>query len=415
MSIKNSLYNISEQSIRLLSGLALAILIARYLGPREYGVYSYCVAIVAMLTPVAKLGLDSVIVKAIVLNPKSEGNLVRAALLLRVCTSLIVILSTALIWAMNPDERIWQYVLIISIGLVFQSADVIESRMQANGKFSRIARCKLIQLAISTLFKFGLLAINAELIWFVWATVLDQFLLFGTYLIADLNDLKLHEILTAKLFEVGRMIRQGFPVLLSSTLVMVQARLDQIMLMEMVGDYDVGIYNSALRVIEAVAFVPVVVVSVYFPRIVKAKVDDEIEYQRERVKLYRLMMAVFLIIASPFIVFNREIIDIAYGIKFSAAAGLLPLMAIRLLFAGYGMARNSYLINENLSYYAFLSALIGLGVNFALNIYLIQMYGCMGAVISSIVSLFVTVFGVDLMYKATRDNCKKMLYSVIFK
>lgn len=415
MTIKNSLYNITEQSLRLLTGLCLAVLIARYLGPREYGVYSYCVAIVAMLTPVAKLGLDSVLVKSIVLKPENEKKLVETALILRIGVGLIIILITMLVWLIETEDHIWQYVLIISIGLVFQSADVVESRMQAHGKFSSIARCKIVQLILSTLFKFGLLAANASLIWFVWATVLDQIILFLTYLITAKDDFDLKKTFMVKTANAFNMMREGFPVLLGSTIVMVQARIDQIMLMEILGDYDVGIYNSALRLIEAVAFAPVVLVAVYFPKIVKAKVNDIEEYQRERKKLYKIMMGIFLVVASPFMFFSTEIVNLAYGAKFSEAAVLLPLMAFRLLFAGYGMARNSYLINENLSYYACLSATIGLIVNVTINIRLIPLYGSMGAVVASIVSLFVTVFVVDLMYKATRENCRIMLSSVIFK
>lgn len=51
----------AEQILRLVAGLFVGIWVARYLGPRQLGVFGYALAFVAIFGSIAKLGLDEVI------------------------------------------------------------------------------------------------------------------------------------------------------------------------------------------------------------------------------------------------------------------------------------------------------------------------------------------------------------------
>ncbi len=52
---------------------------------------------------------------------------------------------------------------------------------------------------------------------------------------------------------------------------MIQARIDQVMLQEMIGSIEVGYYSVALRLIESFGFVPMILNSSIFPALVNAK------------------------------------------------------------------------------------------------------------------------------------------------
>jgi hypothetical protein len=57
----NTSWMLAEQILRLVAGLFVGIWVARYLGPRQFGVFSYTLAFVAIFGSIAKLGLDEVI------------------------------------------------------------------------------------------------------------------------------------------------------------------------------------------------------------------------------------------------------------------------------------------------------------------------------------------------------------------
>ncbi|MBV9480624.1 MAG: oligosaccharide flippase family protein, partial [Acidobacteria bacterium] len=86
-TVREILVNISwvslERLIRLGGGLLVGTLVARYLGPASFGIFSYAYAIYALFNILSNLGLDLLIVKDITLEPKSEDEILGTAFLLK--------------------------------------------------------------------------------------------------------------------------------------------------------------------------------------------------------------------------------------------------------------------------------------------------------------------------------------------
>ena len=57
----NTSWIFGERVLRILAGLFVGIYVARYLGPEQFGVYSYAAAFVALFGAIAKLGLDGIV------------------------------------------------------------------------------------------------------------------------------------------------------------------------------------------------------------------------------------------------------------------------------------------------------------------------------------------------------------------
>ena len=62
----NIAWLISDKAIRLFLGLYISTGIARTLGPIDYGIYNYAMAIVAILGVLCSLGLNSILIKEFV-------------------------------------------------------------------------------------------------------------------------------------------------------------------------------------------------------------------------------------------------------------------------------------------------------------------------------------------------------------
>ena len=53
---------LADRLLRMAVGLFAGVWVARYLGPKDFGLYSYVLAFIGLLTPLATLGADSITV-----------------------------------------------------------------------------------------------------------------------------------------------------------------------------------------------------------------------------------------------------------------------------------------------------------------------------------------------------------------
>ena len=61
--VKSSLWMLAEYGLRIVSAIFVSIYVARYLGPEQFGLLSYSLAIVAIFMAVSRLGMESILVR----------------------------------------------------------------------------------------------------------------------------------------------------------------------------------------------------------------------------------------------------------------------------------------------------------------------------------------------------------------
>ncbi len=79
----------ADRVLRLVGGLLVGVWVARYLGPEQYGALNYALAFVALFGAVAKLGMDQIVVRGLVLAPDQEGKILGTLFGLKLCAGLI--------------------------------------------------------------------------------------------------------------------------------------------------------------------------------------------------------------------------------------------------------------------------------------------------------------------------------------
>jgi O-antigen/teichoic acid export membrane protein len=194
---------------------------------------------------------------------------------------------------------------------------------------------------------------------------------------------------------------------------MVQARIDQLMLKEMISTEVVGHYSVALRMVEIFGFIPMMLQNSLMPSLINSKKASLSLYKSRLANYYRLNFALFLVIAVPIYFFADEIIGILFGSEYMPAAILLSIMSIRLLFANMGAARSSFILIENLTKFSLLTMTIGTVVNIGLNLLWIPKYEAIGSIYATIVSFTVTIFIIDFFHKKARWNMMVMLKAML--
>ncbi|EKO3688405.1 flippase [Vibrio metschnikovii] len=405
---KNTSWLIAEQFLRIIAGLLVGIWVARYLGPQQFGLFSYALAFTAIFAGIAKLGLDGIIVRELINHPDKRDAYLGTAFWLKVMGSIIVmLLMAAVIPFTNNDATTNLFIFIIACGLVFQSFEVVEFYFQSQVLAKLISICKIIQLSLSSVIKIYLVITEAELIWFVLVTTFDALSLAICYFSAYRLQ-KATVFYTCFNFIIAkRLLKDSWPLVFSSIVVMIYMRIDQIMIKQMLGEYEVGIYSAAIRLSEAFYFIPTIITASLFPAILNAKKISQELYMLRMQRLYTMMVWTAIIIAIPITIFSDWIVFVLYGNDYSTSADILMIHVWSGIFVFLTVSSGKYLTSEGLTRKIFYRNLSGMILNVMLNFKMIPLYGGVGAALATLASWFLAGYLYDFMDRTQWNMAKQ--------
>ena len=400
----NTSWIFGEYLLRIIAGLLVGIYVARYLGPEQFGILSYALAFVALFTTIAKLGLDSIVVRELVNHPDKRDLFLGTAFWLKSFGALLsfILLGIAVLFTSNK-ETTNLYIFLIAIGLIFQAFDVIEIYFQSTVNSKPVSISKLLQLLLSSFFKLYLISIHAELFWFVLASLIDQILL-AIFLAHSYWRQKFGDFYGYFNIAIAKsMLMNSWPLILSSIAVTIYIRIDQIMIKEMLGDREVGLYSASARLSEAWYFVSLIITTSLFPAIVNAKKISRALYQTRLQRLYTLMVWLAICVALPVTFLGNWIMTLMYGAPYQESGVILSIQIWTGVFVALGVASERWMIAENLVGISFLRTIIGGVANIGLNLYLIPKHGIIGAAIATLLVQIFTTYLFDLFSMKTRE------------
>jgi O-antigen/teichoic acid export membrane protein len=411
----NTSWMMAEQMLRIAAGLLVGIWVARYLGPEQFGLFSYVLAFTAIFGGVAKLGLDGILVRDLVNNPELRDTYLGTAFWLKVMGAFLVMAIMALIIPFTSNDATTNlFIFIIAAGLVFQSFEVVEFYFQSKVLAKVVSICKVTQLALSSIIKVYLVLTQAELFWFVCVTAFDAFSLAVSYFIAykvrgNSNFFKCFDISIAK-----KLLKDSWPLILSSLVVMVYMRIDQVMINEMLGDYEVGIYSAAARLSEAMYFLPVLLSASLFPAILSAKKKSYSLYQLRLSRLYSLLIWSAIFMALIVSLAGHHLILILYGSEYSASGYVLEVHVWAMPFVFLLVASGKWYIAEGYTVLAFYRNAMAAIINVIGNYFLIPEFGVVGAAWSTLFSFMLSSIIFDVISFKTRHQLIMKLKSLIW-
>lgn len=325
---------------------------------------------------------------------------------LRLCAGAITYLAMlGAIFYFRPDEHLVHVLAaIMGVGLILQALDTIDLWFQSQVHSVYVVYAKCSAFIVSSIVKIVLVLIRAPLIDFVTVGALELLLAAIGLLVAYWHSGQRISAWKVNFGIVRRLLSDSWPLLFSGVVFMVYMRIDQVMLGQMVGDHEVGIYSAAVRLAEVWYFIPTAVVSSVFPNIVRAREVDEAEFYGRLQRLYNLLAFMGYAVAIPVTLASGLVISLLFGKNYAAAGPMLALLIWAGLFANLAVARNAYLLVMNWSRVLFGMVLAGALVNVLLNLVLIPRYGGMGAVLASCVAYWVAAHGGGLFYAPLRKT-----------
>lgn len=395
--LANSAWMLVEQLLRLISGVLVGIYIARYLGPEQFGVLSYALAITAFLIVVARLGMDAVLVRELA-RREEVGQVLGTAIALMLlsavgCYALLLIGLSSI----SEPLTLKIYIALAGASVFFIAGYGFDFYFQAQvrAKLSSIAKCNVI--AVMALTKLVLIWGGASLVWFIGAHMVEHLLIaVGLYLMfVRYRPPSLR--LEVKLAKVQLLLRSAWPMVLAGLSSLLYMRTDQLMLKHMRGMEEVGTYAAASRIYEAWILLPFVLSISLLPALVAFRKRSLEYFEHCLLQLFAAVM-VCAMFAALFIWWLGEPLVIAgFGSSYRDSITILQILMVAAIFTAVHSVTVRYLTVENLEKKVASRTGIAAVLNIIANAVLIPLFGGQGAAWATLISMFFIAFIMDYM------------------
>ena len=410
----NTAWILIERMVTLGASVVSSILLARYLGTGQFGMLNYALAIVAIFAQLARFGMSGVLVRELVLDPAERGTVLGTAFAIRLMGSVValacIVLTGSILLQDEPVVRL--LVLVISIGLLFDTVAVIESHFQALLQNRTPALLRILVSAIA-------LAATASLVWMESPLVAFALLATGQSVLlaiafawtyqrgAALRDFRFR-------FAVARdLLGQSWPLILSGLTASVYLKIDQVMLGAMSDSVTVGVYSAAVRLSEGWYFIPTALATAAFPMLLSARASSPALYERRFQRLYDVLFLASLAVIVPVSLLADFIVVTLYGPEYAAAGPILALHVWAGLFIFLRAGLSKWLIAEKLTLFSLATHGSGAVINIVLNLWLIPAYGAIGSAVATLISYAVASYFALFLHPRTRPPAYQMTKAML--
>ncbi|QMU60301.1 MAG: oligosaccharide flippase family protein [Gammaproteobacteria bacterium] len=411
--LANSSWLFVEKAIRLVVGLGVGILVARYLGVEQYGMLSYAIAIVALFSSISSLGLDVIVVKELV-EKDSLSDIVDTAFVLKLSAGFVgyffVLISIVLLKDLYDPTTV--LVIIIALTIPFKSFEIIDLCFQAEmlSKYSVFVRSATY--LIMALVRVFLVVMQSTLVMFAIVMTIESIIAtIGMYWIfkkRGSSSLGLKNFNTSLAKEL---LMNGWPMALSAIFVLINMEVDKIMIGGLYGNFEVGYYAIATKLSQIWYFIPMVIGMSVFPTLISKRNSSVKLFKLKLQKIYSFLTLSAVIISTPFILFSDQIVITLFGDQYMSSGKMLAIHIMSLIFIFHISMRARVFLLEGLVKFIAIDYGMLVAINIILNLLLIPSYGGIGAAIASLLSWFVSAIFSPLFNSKASESVQMFLKS----
>ena len=387
----------------LTASLIVGIAVARYLGPEMYGIIAFATAVYTLLVIIVSLGIDDIIMKDMLQHEERQGSIQGSALFVKSAAAFLVYGIIFIYFLINYSGEKLYSVLIITGAVLFQPLSVFSCifLINAQAKYTSIAR--MISYTLSSLLKIILIIFKAPVTYFAFAVFIDYAVLYLTVILMYKYKKYTVSGWHIDISYIKYILKSAVPLFAAVLFYTFYQKVTVIIISSMYSDYASGIYSAAARLTEIWYLVPAVLMTAFYPAVVKAKQISEEEYNKRIKTLFYvttipfILMAFFAALLSPFI------IKILYGEKYIQSSIVLALTIWSVPFISFYVISSKCFILENKVKHLLVRSALSFILIIFLSCILGSFYYLKGFSIAVVVSSFISFFLIDLFFKDTRE------------
>lgn len=393
-----------DKILRMGIGLFVVMWLARYLGPAEFGLLNFVIALVSIFGVFATLGLKSIVVRDLIDHAESEKEILGTTFILRLFSGIFVyLLLLSTIFIIKPDDTLSKIlVAIYGASLIFKSVEVIAFWFESQVTYKYVVWVENITFMMLSLVKVIMIWLEADLVQFAWVMLLESVIVALALLIVYSKVASSPKHWKVTITKARSLLKDSWPLIISSAAWVIYTRIDQIMIGEMLDLSAVGQYSVAIKLSDMVNFIPMIIAFSIIPTITKLRKKNRVLYLHQFQMTYDVVVGLMLMIAIFTTFTSGWIVELLFGPEYKSAAPVLSLHIWSTIFVAMATVSGMFLVNEGLQKITMKRHLIGILINIPLNFLLIPIYGINGAAIASLASLAFSNYFYDALSSKAR-------------
>jgi O-antigen/teichoic acid export membrane protein len=392
----------AESAFRILLGVVVISRFSNYLGPVNLGIYNHGYVVVSLLLPIYTLGINSLVVRELINKTFKQSEILGSVFSLRIFTAVIALIM-AVVYGLSIGRSD-----ILILGIIFTSSyfvrafGVIDLWVQSRTESSSLARYRTLAFIISAAFIILGTYLQVSIYYFAVIYTIEFALQSAFYIYSyrksghELRKWRVNFALMKKF------LKNATFLFLSALAVAIYMKVDQIMIANMIDEFNLGIYASVVKIAELWNFIPMAIMTSLFPSIVLIKAKEK--YQDRLQVMYDVMLWGSIALATVVSLLSPYVINFLYEPEYQAAIPVLKVHIWSIVAIFLGNASTRQLVAEGAEETSFYRTLLGALVNIALNLYLIPKYGILGAAYTTVISYMVAGYLANGLFKKSRQS-----------
>jgi PST family polysaccharide transporter len=393
-----------DRGVRLSVSVLVSTWVARYLGPENFGLLNFAASLTAIFAAVVPLGIDGLVVRDLITRRENRGSLIGTTLGLRLGAAITCsLLAAAYVAIARPgDMAAMLLTVILSAGLIAQAFEAGELMFQAHTDIGRLVLPRLVLFGTLNALKVALILKGYSVFWFAALTAAEQV---ASGLVTAIY-LKRYQNFRSRLHftfaEARGLVRKGYPLAIAAFAVIVYMKGGQLMLAQMLGDREMGLYAAAIRFPDCALFLPTALAISVVPALLRAHQTGGAAYEAGLLAYMRLSALMGLAVALPLALAAPWLMQFLFGDAYASAWATMSVYVLAMPFMFLGVARTQHLLNEGQMRLSLAFSIIGLVINLGLNFALIPVIGKMGAAIATVASQALSAVLASFIHPASR-------------
>lgn len=379
----------ASRAFVLLMSVVQSVLVARALGPDGRGTLAAVAGFAGILAALGGLGFSSANPYFLLNRPASDRAIVSNSLWIGGIGGLLLAGCGLLVYALDPGvlpglSSIEVAVALVAIpatlsALFLQSVLLGEFRTRMyNSLAAGVALLPAVALAI------GYHVLDLDVLGTLVVTTLSQFAGLVAYVAVTTGARPAR--FDAPL--AREMLRYGLRVYAATTVAFLVIRVDVLLVNAYLGATTTGLYTAAVAIVDLLYLIPIAVGFSLFPRVADTKSSDL------TLRVVRAFAPIMLILCLVSVAVAAPAITLLYGAEFSGAADLYYWLVPGAFALGMSTVLSQHFAGMGFPWPLIVAWLLGLTVNLALNIALLERGAYIAALSSSIA--YILVFAVHL-------------------
>lgn len=387
---KNSFWLTVATAIVILAGAVYRPIIGRFLGPGDFGDYTFIQTYVNYFLVLALFGVRNVVTRELgVESTAARAYLSAAYRVVALANALALIACIVIGFALRRDTEVTQGILILSLSIVTVSfGDILQGALVAFQRSLSIAAANLV----SSLLKLGVgywaLSRGYGLHAVLWTFVMSSIVMTLMNWWSTEKALGDSKETRSRLGLARYLVAESVSFFLLSIASRLYAKGDVLILYLIKGSEVTGLYGAAYVFVDVLLFTRSSIVAVAYPMVARMfRCDEEhngMGLPEAYERLHKHMYLMFLPVCVLLMCFGGTILELVFGDRFSAGIPALSVLVWTLPPSITALVAGTFLCAVYRQRLNAVLAFVGMGVNVVWTVWFVFLYGAMGAAWSTV-------------------------------